>query len=114
MLRQFASLVLIGALTLQGMSAAAKPPKTINPAETKRRVERLGVGQHVMIKTVQGKELHGHILKIDSQTFTLRPDHSTQTEIAYADVLKVRKNPGPVLWILVGAALVVIIIVAAR
>ena len=114
MLRRVASLVVVAALTLQGISAAAKTTKMISPTETKRRVERLGLGQHVMVKTVQREELHGHILKIAPQTFTLKPDRSAQTGIAYADVLKVRKNPGPVLWILVGAALVVIIIVAVR
>jgi len=113
MFRQAFSFVLATVLVMQAVPASGKSPKLGNPAEAKRRVEKLGVGQHVMVRTVQGRELHGHIVKIDAQTFALKPDHSSQTEIAYADVMKVRKNPGPIFWMLVGAVLVVIIIVVA-
>src|ERR1051326_5505635 len=103
-LRCLVSLVLSATLTLEAVPAAAGSSKPMNTATAKIRVQKLGIGQHVMVKTAKGVELHGHIVKIDPQTFTLKPDRSTQTEIAYGDVIKVKKNPGPVLWILIGAA----------
>ena len=106
--------MLAAILVLEAVPAVAKSTKLISATTAKIRVEKLGVGEHVMVKTKRGLELHGHIVKIDPQTFTLKPDHSAQTEIAYSNVIKVKKNPGPVLWILIGAALVIIIIAVAK
>jgi hypothetical protein len=114
MLRCLFSLVLIVTVAFEGIPAAARSAKPMDALRARVRVQKLGVGEHVMVKTARGQELHGHIIKIDSQAFTLKPDHSQQTEIAYADVTKIRKNPGPVLWIVVGAVLVIIIIAAAK
>jgi preprotein translocase subunit YajC len=114
MLRYFVSLVLTAALAFEAVPAAAKSPKTTSPTDTERRIERLGVGQHIMVRTAQGEVLHGHIVKINAQTFTLKPDDGAPVEIAYADVAKVRKNPGPVVWMLLGAAVVIIIIAIAK
>ena len=91
------------AVAFEVIPAAAGSTRAPEAAKARVRVQNLGVGEHVMVKTAQGQELHGHNMKIDVQAFTLKPDHSKQTEIAYANVVKVRKNPGPVLWIVIGA-----------
>src|SRR5438874_9699447 len=114
MVRCLFSLMLTMAVALEGIPAAAGSLRPMDANRARIRVEKLGVGEHVMVKTVHHVELHGHIVKIDSQTFTLRPDGGQETEIAYVDLVKIRKNPGPVLWIVIGAALVVIIIAIAK
>jgi len=113
MLRQAISYLIAAVLVMEAVPLQAKSPKLTSPAETKQRVEKLGVGQHVMVRTVKGQELHGHILKIDDQAFTLKPDHSERTDIAYTDVVKIRKNPGPIFWMFVGAVVVIVVIVVA-
>ena len=95
--------------------AFAKAPKTSDPEVVKQKVEKLGVGEHVAVKRAVGETLHGHITAIGEQSFTLHADRATsETEIAYDQVLNVKKNPGPVMWMLVGAVLVIVIIVAAK
>jgi hypothetical protein len=89
----------------------AGTPKTPNPDVVRAKVEKLGVGEHVMVKRAEGPKLHGHITGIDEQSFKLQPDHAqAEVVIPYADVLKVKKNPGAITWMLVGAALVIIIV----
>jgi hypothetical protein len=93
----------------------AKVPGTPDPEVVKKKVEKLGVGEHVAVKRVVGKTLHGRITGIGEQSFKLRADNATlETEIAYGQVLNVKKNPGALTWMLVGAVLVIVIIVAAR
>jgi preprotein translocase subunit YajC len=78
----------------------------------KAKVEKLGVGQHVMVKTLGGEELHGNITGIGDQSFKMKPDTATaEREIAYSQVAKVRENPGKVLWIILAAVVVVVVVV---
>jgi hypothetical protein len=89
--------------------------KTPNPDVVKAKVEKLGVGEHVMVKRTGGPKLHGRITGIAEQSFKLHPDNAqAEVVVPYADVLKVKKNPGAITWMLVGAALVIIAIVATR
>jgi len=81
----------------------------------KAKVEKLGVGQHVMVKTLGGEELHGNITGIGNQSFKVKPDTATaEREIAYSQVAKVRENPGKTGWIVIAvvAAAVVVAVVA--
>ncbi len=92
----------------------AGTPKTPNPDVVKAEVEKLGVGEHVMVKRTKGPKLHGHITGIDELTFNLKPDKAqADVVIPYADVQRIKKNPGPITWMLVGAVLAVVIIIAA-
>ena len=55
----------------------------------KARVEKLGVGQHVMVKTLGGEELHGNITVIGDRSFKVKPDTATaEREIAYSRWLR--------------------------
>ena len=113
--RGVAVLLIVVVLSTTTVPAFAKAPKTSDPDVVKRKVEKLGIGEHVAGKRAVGETLHGHITAIGEESFKLHADRATsETEIAYNQVLNVKKNPGPVVWMLVGAALVVVIIVAAR
>ena len=110
-----ALLLVVAMLSTMTIPAFASTPKSADPDRAKQKVEKLGVGEHVAVKRVAGKTLHGHITAIGAESFKLHADKATaETEIAYNQVLSVKKNPGPVMWMLVGAVLVVIIIVAAK
>lgn len=99
-------------VTIPGFAGA---PKVIDAAAVKAKVEKLGVGEHVMVKRTEGPTLRGHIVAIEQDAFKIRPDNtSTEVPIAYGQVAKVRKNPGPFAWMLVGAIIAVVIIVAAK
>src|SRR5207248_11542869 len=99
----------------QNVPALATSPKTLGPVAAEVKVKKLGVGEHVMVKIVGGKKLHGHITEISERSFALQPDHENSVrQIAYDQILEVRKNPGPITWMLIGAAIVIIVIVATR
>ncbi len=85
-------------------------------ADTVRaQVKRLGVRQHVMVKLSDGKKLHGHIIAIRDRSFSLTTDGTRfENQVAYDEVVQIKKNPGKVVWIIVAivAAVVVIAVVA--
>lgn len=102
-------------MLLPAVPGFAGTPKTIDPVKVRAKVEKLGVGEHVMVKNSEGQILRGHITGIDQDAFKLHPDNtSEEILIAYDQVVKVRKNPGAFTWMLVGAILAVVIIVAAK
>ena len=105
--------VLAIVMSCMAVPGFARAPKAVNPEAVKAKVEKLGVGEHVMVKRTEGPKLRGHITGIEQEGFKLKQD-KTQAEvlIPYDDVLQVKKNPGAITWMLLGAALVVIIIVA--
>ena len=74
-----------------------------------RAYARSGRYHDMMVSTLK------RITGIDQDAFTIHPDN-TQADvlIAYGQVLKIRKNPGPIGWMLVGAILAIVIIVATR
>ena len=114
-LRRLLALVLASMVWGSPSLTLAGTPKTPNPDVVKAKVEKLGVGEHVMVKRTEGPKLHGHITGIAEQSFKLHPDNArAEVEIPYSDVLKIHKNPGPITWMLVGAALVIIVIIATR
>jgi hypothetical protein len=113
--RRLIAVSLVCAMLLTAVPGFARAPKAIDPEAVKAKVEKLGVGEHVMVKRLEGQTLRGHITEIDQGGFKIRPDKtSTEVMIAYDQVVKVRKNPGPIGWMLVGAVLVIVIIAATR
>jgi hypothetical protein len=108
-----ALLLVVAVLSTMTIPAFASTPKSADPDRAKQKVEKLGVGEHVAVKRVAGKTLHGHITAIGEQSFKLHADNEiAESEIAYNQVLNVKKNPGPIGWMLLGAVVAVVIIVA--
>ena len=61
--------------------------------EARRTVLGLGVGRHIQVKTTTGKEYHGNIQTIDTDTFTMLPDRQTSSvEIPFLQVQYVEQN----------------------
>lgn len=113
--RRMVAEVLACAMLLTAVPGLAGTRKSIDPVKVRAKVEKLGVGEHVMVKDSAGQTLRGHIIGIEQDGFKLRPDKtSVEVLIAYDQVVKVRKNPGAFTWMLVGAILAVVIIVAAK
>jgi ribosome maturation factor RimP len=75
--------------------------------EARRTVLGLGIGHHIQVKTTTGKEYHGNIQTIDTDTFTMLPDRQTSpVQITFSQVQYVEQNLGKV-------ALIAIAVVAA-
>jgi len=75
--------------------------------EARRVVLGLGVGRHIQAKTRAGKEYHATIQEIDSDSFTMLPDHrAAPVQIAFADVQYVEQNLSK------GAKIAIIVVVA--
>lgn len=76
--------------------------------EARRVVLGLGVGHHIQVKTTAGREYHGNIQLIDSDSFTMLPDHQTApVQIAFSDMQYVEQN------LSTGGKIVIIVAVAA-
>ena len=61
--------------------------------EARRTVLGLGVGHHIQIKTTTGKEYHGNIQTIDTDSFTMLPDRqSSAVQISFSQVQYVEQN----------------------
>jgi hypothetical protein len=96
------------------LPALARAPQATTPPAVEAQVRKFGVGKDVKVTLVGGERLRGHIASIGVNTFTVRVRKSqADREIAYNQVALV-KDPGPLVWILIGAAIVIIIIVAVR
>ncbi len=110
-------LVLLLAVALFGVEsvpAFAKPQQTPDPSAVENQVKKFGVGKSVKMKLVGGEQISGHIRTIGADSFTVKISKtSTEKSIPYAQVTEI-KDPGPLMWILVGAAIVIIIIVIAK
>jgi len=92
--------------------AIAGQPNVADPVAVKAKIERMGTGQHVMVKLVTGRKLRGHIASIGDISFTLKADRTgSELPIPYEHVRDVKENPGPVFWMAVGAIIVIVIIV---
>jgi preprotein translocase subunit YajC len=110
-LRQGMGLLLAAALTC--LQTAPSFAHATRADAAKAKVEKLGVGQHVMVKTTGGEELHGNITVIADQSFKVKPDKATaEREIAYSQAAKVRENPGKAVWIFLAVVAVVVVVVA--
>jgi len=111
------ALVLLLAVALLGTETVptfAKAPQTPDPAMVETQVKKFGVGKSVRVKLVGGEQISGHIRSIGADSFTVKTGKpASEKSIPYAQVTDI-KDPGPLTWMLIGAAIVIIIIVAAR
>jgi hypothetical protein len=99
--------------TTAGVAFAQTSPSP-DPSLVAAQVKKFGVGKSVKVKLIGGEELKGHIRSIGAEGFTVRLSKAGgEKSIPYAQVAEV-KDPGPIFWMLVGAAIVVAIIVAAK
>ena len=104
--------VTISATTSGVVFAQNSPPP--DPSMVAAQVKKFGVGKSVKIKLVGGEKLNGHIQSIEAEGFTLRLSKAAgERSIPYAQVAEI-KDPSPIFWILVGAVLVIVVIVAAK
>ena len=105
------ALVFGGVLALP---ALAQGPQATNPSAIESQVKQFGIGKDVKITLAGGEKLRGHIARIGANSFTVRlRKNKAERELLYSQVTLI-KDPGPIFWILVGAAIVVIIIVAVH
>jgi small nuclear ribonucleoprotein (snRNP)-like protein len=86
--------------------------------EARRTVLGLGVGHHIQVKTTTGKEYHGNIQTIDTDTFTMLPDRQTSSvQITFSQVQYVEQNLSKVALIAIAVvvaatiAMVVLVVV---
>jgi hypothetical protein len=85
-----------------------------DPAEARRVIAALGVGQHIMVRTAE-KKIHGQIKAIERDRFTILPDdQSDPVQIAYQDVQHAGKNLGILSMIGLVTIVVVVIVVVAK
>ena len=109
------ALFLVCVLGVKVGPAFADTPKAINANAVKVKVEKLGVGEHVMVRLAEGRKLRGRISGIEGNSFKLKPDKSqAEIQVPYDNVSKIKKNPGALTWMVVGAVIVIIIIVATK
>ena len=96
------------------ISMFAKDSQVPDPAVVAAQVKKFGVGKSVKVKLLGGEKLNGHIQSIGADTFTITVSKAGgERAIPYNQVVEI-KDPGPLFWILIGAALVIVIIVAAK
>jgi hypothetical protein len=109
------SLLLVVAISETTAGAAfAQTSPAPDPSLVAAQVKKFGVGKSVKVKLIGGEKLNGHIQSIGADGFTLRlAKAGGQRSIQYAQVAEI-KDPGPIFWMLVGAAIVIAIIVAAK
>ena len=83
----------------------AKGP--VDAVEVRRVVAGLGVGRHIMVKTIARDEYHGNIVAIRAESFTMLPDHQTApVQIAYDETLQTGPNLSK------GAKIAIVVLVA--
>jgi hypothetical protein len=107
----FLAAAAVGLLTVPSF---AKVPQSPDPSTVKAQVTKFGVGKEVKVKLVGGEKLSGHIQSIAPDSFTVKLDKSAgEKQIPYDQVLMV-KDPSPLTWMLIGAAIVIVIIIVVR
>jgi ribosome maturation factor RimP len=81
--------------------------------EARRVIAGLGVGHHIVVKTTAGQEYHGNIKAIETDSFTMLPDHTTTpVQIVYDEIRQTGPNlsRGAKIGIVVLVAVVVIVV----
>jgi hypothetical protein len=98
--------------TESGVTFAQAPPAP-DPAAVQGLVKKFGVGKSVKMTLVGGEQVRGHISAIGADSFTVRVGKAAERTIPYAQVTEI-KDPGPLGWMLIGALIVIVIIIAAK
>jgi len=114
-LRQGLAILLAVALTGAGTASAfAKESQAPETSMAAAQVKKFGVGKAVKVKLIGGEKVSGHIQSISADAFRIKlSKQGGERVIPYAQVGQV-KDPSPVTWMLIGAAIVIVIIVAAK
>jgi len=114
-LRKGLAFLLAVALTgTAAVSAVAKESPAPDPSTVAGQVKKFGVGKAVKVKLVGGEKLSGHIQSIDADTFTVKLGKAGgERAIPYAQVTEV-KDPGPLMWMVIGAAVVILAILVVH
>ena len=109
------ALLLTVAMTGTAVAPAfAQVSQTPDPATVENQVKKFGVGKSVKVQLVNGELIRGHIRSIGADSFTVKIGRaSSPRSIPYAQVTDI-KDPGPLTWLLVGAAIVVVTILIIR
>lgn len=88
--------------------------------EARRVVLGLGVGRHIQVKTTAGKEYHGNIQAVSSDSFTILPDHQTSPfQIGFGEVQYVEQNLGTgakiaIIALAAGVAILIAVVLGVR
>ena len=103
---------LVGILAMALLAAASVPAfgadqPTPDAAVVAAQVKHWGVGKIVKMTLANGEHLTGHIRSIGPDSFTVKVS-KTQRTIPYSQVSFIKDPPGPLTWILVGAAIVLV------
>lgn len=107
-------LLVAAALGLFATVSFAGKPQPADPSVVQAQVKKFGVGKEVKVKLLGGEKVGGHIHRIGAYSFTIRVDKSkSEREIPYDQVVQV-KDPSPLTWMALGAAIVIVILVAAH
>jgi ribosome maturation factor RimP len=88
-----------------------KAKGSVDVEEARRVIAGLSVGHHIMVKTTAGQEYHGNIKAIETDSFTMLPDHTTTpVQIAYDEIRQTGPNlsKGAKIGIVVLVAVVII------
>ena len=87
-LSRLVALLLISTIFSSGLAYAA--PRPLTAAETKVKIEKLGINHFVRILEGNGIDLHGRILAVNDQSFQMQLWNQPQpTEIQYDQVTEV-------------------------
>ncbi len=85
-----------------------------DPAEARRVIAALGVGQHIMVRTAERK-IHGQIKAVELDHFIILPDdRNAPVQIAYQDVQQAGKNLGILSMIGLVVVVVVVIVIVSK
>ena len=105
------AVALTGTETVSSFGKQYQAPESSSVAS---QVKKFGVGKSVKVKLTGGEKLSGHIQSIGVETFTVKLSKAGgERTVPYAQVAEI-KDPGPLTWMLIGAALVIVIIIVAR
>jgi hypothetical protein len=93
--RQKFAFLLTCTLVLVPVPLYTAAPDISKPETIKANVEKLVVGEHVMVRLTEGTKVHRRIAAIQPLGFRLRPDKSqSEIQIPYSQVSRIKKNPG--------------------
>lgn len=105
------SATLIGLETVPAFGQGSQEPA---PSSIEGQVKKFGVGKSVKIWLVSGEFITGHIRTISTDSFTVKISKThTERSIPYSQVTEI-KDPSPLTWMLIGAAVVIVIILIAH
>ena len=107
-------LLAVALLGTENAPALAQAPPTTDPAAVEGQVKKFGVGKSVKVTLANGELVKGHIWAISGDSFTVKINKSSPVRsIPYAQVTDI-KDPGPLVWMLVGVAVAVAIVLIIR